>query len=334
MLRLSLCFGVSLCLFAYVTTLWTGMHKSHADVINSIYALGMIKRIETVELMMKFDRYDFLPHAPAESWMNIPVCINYTATMPEGSYHGQSLDAIYRWLKPGAKCLDIGSGTGYITACMAEMVGPTGKVYGIEHIPYILQKSIEAIEINHANLLDDGIIEFICKDGRAGLHEKGPFDVIHLGGSVVNNPYHLMSQLKPNGCLLAPVGFNHHDQTLRRYIKYNETTFKVDDITGTVQDPLISREEQEKQWHELCADFNRSFTKLLDTLKYKEYKSEKERKKEEERIRRKMTTISILDQPPSNESLFTHVMNDLSAMMVSNESGPRTPHYWDPKNYA
>lgn len=77
--------------------------------------------------------------------------------------HGQSLDAIYRWLKPGAKCLDIGSGTGYITACMAEMVGPTGKVYGIEHIPYILQKSIEAIEINHANLLDDGIIEFICK---------------------------------------------------------------------------------------------------------------------------------------------------------------------------
>lgn len=77
--------------------------------------------------------------------------------------HGQSLDAIYKWLKPGARCLDIGSGTGYISACMAEMVGPTGKVYGLEHIPYILEKSIEAIRINHADLLDDGILEFICK---------------------------------------------------------------------------------------------------------------------------------------------------------------------------
>lgn len=328
-----MCFCVSLGLFAYVTSLWTGIHKSHGDVIDSIFALGMIKREGTVDLMKKFDRYDFLPHAPAESWMNIPVCINYSATMPEGSYHGTSLDAIYKWLKPGARCLDIGSGTGYIAACMAEMVGPTGKVYGIEHIPYIMEMSMEAVRINHADLLDDGILEFICRDGRAGLHEKGPFDVIHLGGSVVNNPYHLMSQLKPNGCLLAPVGLNYHDQTLRRYIKYNETSFKVDDIAGTIQEPLIPRSEQERQWNEDNAEFNRSFDKLLETLKYKEFKTEKDRKKAEAQLREKMQTRSILDRPPPNPEKYTHVMNDLSAIF-SNETGPYSPRQWDPNNYA
>uniref|UniRef100_A0A8D9EF43 protein-L-isoaspartate(D-aspartate) O-methyltransferase n=2 Tax=Cacopsylla melanoneura TaxID=428564 RepID=A0A8D9EF43_9HEMI len=342
MLRLSLCFGIALCLFAYVATMWTGRHKSHESLLGSLFALGLIKREATIELMKKFDRYDFLPHAPEESWMNIPVCINYSATMPEGSHHGQTLDALYKWLKPGAKCLDIGSGTGYISACMAEMAGPTGKVYGVEHIPFIMEKSIEAIRINHPDLLDDGILEFLCQDGRRGLHEKGPFDIIHMGGSVVNNPYHLMSQLKPNGCLIAPVGLNYETQSLKRFIKYNETSFKVDDITQTIQEPLIPRYEQEKQWLESCAEFNRSFDKLCDTLKVKEIKAEKERKKAEEKLREKMATRSILDVPIDNPERFTHIVNDLSAIFAEHENDTdpferferKTKQMWDSKNYG
>lgn len=80
--------------------------------------------------------------------------------------------------------------------------------------------------------------------------------------------------------------------------------------------------------------FNRSWNRLLETLKYKEYKSEKEKKKAEARLREKMHTRTILDKPLPNPELYTHVMNDLSAILPSNETIPYSPGYWNPKNYA
>jgi protein-L-isoaspartate(D-aspartate) O-methyltransferase len=52
--------------------------------------------------------------------------------------HAACLEALASHLTPGAKALDVGSGSGYLTACMGAMVRPDGVVYGIEHVPELV----------------------------------------------------------------------------------------------------------------------------------------------------------------------------------------------------
>lgn len=60
-------------------------------------------------------------------------------------------------MSDGGKALDIGSGSGYLLACMGHMVGPRGRVIGIEHIR-------ELVDISMKNLMDD--CPDYLKDGR------------------------------------------------------------------------------------------------------------------------------------------------------------------------
>lgn len=55
----------------------------------------------------------------------------------------------------------MGSGTGYLCAVFALMVGNTGKVVGIEHIPQLVEKSIDNIKNWNKHYLDNGVIKLI-----------------------------------------------------------------------------------------------------------------------------------------------------------------------------
>ena len=60
------------------------------------------------------------------------------------------------------------TGSGYLTACMAEMVGKTGKVFGIDHIPELTEMARENIMRGNRDLLEDGRIFLVTGDGRDG----------------------------------------------------------------------------------------------------------------------------------------------------------------------
>lgn len=64
------------------------------------------------------------------------------------------------------------SGSGYLTACMAEMVGKSGKVVGIEHIPELVEQSKRNMKRGNADLLESGQVIFVTGDGRQG-YENG-----------------------------------------------------------------------------------------------------------------------------------------------------------------
>lgn len=55
--------------------------------------------------------------------------------------HAYALEMMENHLQSGARALDVGSGSGYLTVCMAEMVGKEGRVYGIEHIPQLVVRA-------------------------------------------------------------------------------------------------------------------------------------------------------------------------------------------------
>ena len=65
----------------------------------------------------------------------MPLGINYDATISAPHMHAYCLEWLEPSLKPGAKVLDIGCGSGYLCAAFSEMVKPNGLVIGVEHIP-------------------------------------------------------------------------------------------------------------------------------------------------------------------------------------------------------
>jgi protein-L-isoaspartate(D-aspartate) O-methyltransferase len=77
---------------------------------------------------------------------------------------------------PLSLALDIGSGSGYLTACMAEMVAPEGKVVGVEHISELVDISKRNVAKNKNQLLESGRVKFVVADGRLGYAKDGPYD--------------------------------------------------------------------------------------------------------------------------------------------------------------
>lgn len=101
-------------------------------------------------------------------------------------------------LTPESKVLEVGTGSGYQTAILAEIAK---KVYSVERIPELSRKAKNLLEI-----LGYNNIMLKIGDGSAGWIEKAPFDriIVTAGGSQIPKP--LVNQLKIDGILVIPVG--------------------------------------------------------------------------------------------------------------------------------
>ena len=145
-------------------------------------------------------------------------------------------------LKQGGKVLDVGSGTGYLTAILAHMVGTSGQVVGIEHIPELLQMAIDKTRKHQQALLDSGRLRYVQGDGRQGHAEGGPYDAIHVGAAAPTLPMALIEQLAPGGRLVISVG--QQQQELMVYDKQQDGRVIERSAMSVIYVPLTSREYQ------------------------------------------------------------------------------------------
>lgn len=115
-------------------------------------------------------------------------------------------------LKQGSHVLDVGSGSGYLAACFAALVKPhQGKVYGIEHIPQLVDRSISNVMKDNAPFIQEGFLELkgkhpflpllivLAGDGYQGYPSAAPFDAIHVGAAAPTIPNALITQLALGG---------------------------------------------------------------------------------------------------------------------------------------
>ncbi len=165
-------------------------------LIEHIRARG-IDDLETLQLFDRVPRHVFLPEGVwprAYEDAPIPIGFNQTASQP-------SLQAYYLSLlrpTPEEKVLEIGTGSGYLTALLCLMAD---RVYSVERVRELSQRAREALDalaVNNAALL--------VGDGTIGWRKYEPFDVIVVSACSPSIPTALVDQLADEGRMLIPVG--------------------------------------------------------------------------------------------------------------------------------
>ena len=146
-------------------------------------------------------------------------------------------------LEVGHKVLEVGGGSGWHAATIAEIVAPSnvpkekwGYIYTIERIPELAAFAKNNIE----NTGYQDRVTLIHSDGTVGYPEKAPYDRIFVAAAGPKVPKPLVEQLKDGGVLLVPVGGAQFYQTLVRIRKKDKKIIE-ENLGGVSFVPLIGK---------------------------------------------------------------------------------------------
>jgi len=144
-------------------------------------------------------------------------------------------------LEVGQKVLEVGAGSGWHSATIAEIISPGdaprsewGCVYTVE----IVQALADNAKKNIRNAGYSDRVKIINADGSKGYAEKAPFDRIVVTAAAPNVPKPLTDQLKPSGILLIPVGSLSLFQNLFKITKGSDGKIKQENLGGVAFVPL------------------------------------------------------------------------------------------------
>ncbi|MCZ2846105.1 MAG: protein-L-isoaspartate(D-aspartate) O-methyltransferase [Candidatus Bathyarchaeota archaeon] len=167
-------------------------------LVSELVSRGRLKTPEIIRAFEKIDRVDFMDTDKDLAYIDNAFPIGHGQTISQPT----TVAIMFELLQPkgGDKVLDIGSGSGWTTALLANIVGPKGKVYSIEIIKKLYQFGKENVE-----KYDFKNVEFFCQDGSKGLSKHAPFDKILASASVPEIPPPFKKQLKINGIAVLPV---------------------------------------------------------------------------------------------------------------------------------
>eukprot|EP01084_Bolivina_argentea_P002912 5430_1 len=216
------------------------LSESEYSAVNEPVSKEFITK-SVAAIMKKVDRADFAPRNP---YQDKPQSIGYGATISAPHMHARALEALFDQLQPGCVVLDVGSGSGYLSACMAYMVGKKGKVIGIEHIKELCELGIKNINKNHSNLFSFGNLKLMVGDGRKGYSKCAPYNCIHVGATAQPNVANVLcKQLKFGGKMVIPVQIG-NKQKFRLYVKDKNGNVSYKDLLNVRYVPLTDEKSQ------------------------------------------------------------------------------------------
>jgi protein-L-isoaspartate(D-aspartate) O-methyltransferase len=185
-----------------------------------------------IDALLKVPRHLFVDevlrgHAYADG--SLPIGDKQTISQP---YMVASMTAALD-LQGHERVLEIGAGSGYQTAILAQLVR---RVYSIERIPALASRA-------RLNLAQCGVTNVNLKvgDGTLGWKEQAPFDCILVAAGAPEVPEDYLRQLEPGGRLVMPVG-DRESQTLLRVTRMMDGGFSEEQLMGCRFVPLIGEQ--------------------------------------------------------------------------------------------
>ena len=154
------------------------------------------------EAFEKIDRADFiLPEYRGEAYEDYPLPIGQGQTISQPTTVAFMLELLAP--KRGQKILDVGCGSGWTSALLAEVVGEKGSVLGLERVPELVafgQKNLGKYHFLQARIERAG--------EELGRASEAPFDRILVSAAAESLPQELIEQLKVGGKLVIPVNYD------------------------------------------------------------------------------------------------------------------------------
>ncbi len=206
---------------------WLALRKKMVD--EQLAARGVVDP-RVLDAFLKVERHKFLPkELQGSSYADFPVPIGEGQTISQPFIVALMTQCL--GLTGKEKVLEIGTGSGYQTAILAELAK---EVYSIERFPDLAKKARDLLaELGYAN------IKLKVGDGSLGWVEEAPFDKIILTAAAPRVPLPLMDQLKEGGKLILPLGET-FSQVLTMMVK-EKGKFVTSDICGCVFVPLVGK---------------------------------------------------------------------------------------------
>ncbi len=204
-------------------------------LINDLIEKGWLKTPRIIKAFKKIKRIDFMPEDSKDlAELNQALSIGYGQTISQPLVVAFMLEQLQP--EKGHKILDVGSGSGWTTALLSEIVGEKGKVIAIELVKEL--RDFGEKNTSKYNFVKKGITEFICADGSKGHEKEAPFDRILASASALKIPLAWKKQLKIGGRIVTPI-----KTSIWVFVKNSETDFKEVEHPGFVFVPLITNDK-------------------------------------------------------------------------------------------
>jgi protein-L-isoaspartate(D-aspartate) O-methyltransferase len=233
---------------------WSCHGRSQRELVNNLATAQIIRSPIVKKVMTLVDRANYVNQRPYD---DTPQSIGWSQTISAPHMHAHALELIVPAIEKSQSptMLDVGCGSGYLTAAMGRMVSDhnkeplvgdgSGKVYAVDVFPGLVEMTKQNIMKQDADLIQDGTVTVQLGDGWKGLPSAAPFDAIHVGAAADNFPKQLMMQLRVGGVLICPVGPDGGAQVLYRIEKvadnpeFHNEDFRFHELLGVRYVPLL-----------------------------------------------------------------------------------------------